>query len=169
MFFPTYESFLSNHANCPISLQTNFRLSLRPILLGAFNSKTSIFSHFKRKENQCAKFSGSRAIVDFVGLVPSCHRVIVDNSCVPNFFSWVFRRSKIFFSGYFVGLKSFFVGISWASNLLSWVFRGSKIFSRGYTVGAKFSLVGNFVIFSCWPHEKKWRRNTSQTTYSIPN
>ena len=47
-----------------------------------------------------------------------------------------------------------FVGISWVQNISSWVFCGSKIFSRG----SKIFLVGNFVIFSSWLHEKKWYR-----------
>ena len=44
---------------------------------------------------------------------------------------WVFRGSKIFSRGYFLGLKFFLVGISWVQN-----------FSRGYFVGPKFFLVG---------------------------
>ena len=47
-----------------------------------------------------------------------------------------------------------FVGISWVQNISSWVFCGSKIFCRG----SKIFLVGNFVIFSSWLHEKKWYR-----------
>ena len=74
---------------------------------------------------------------------------------------------------YVVGPKYFLVGVSWVSGIFSWVFRGSqifflevtrgsKIFSRRYflapkffLVTSKFSLVGNLVILSCWPHEKK--------------
>ena len=61
--------------------------------------------------------------------------------------------------GYFVGPNFFLVGISWVQSFFSWVFRWSKIFSR----------VENFVNFSCWPPEKKWHRNMSQTLHSIPN
>ena len=107
-------------------------------------------------KNEYATFRGSCAIVSLVGLVPSCHR-------------W-----------YFVGSNFFLVGISWVQNIFWWVFLGSQFFYRGYFVGPKFfllgillglkfSLVGNFVILSCWPHEKKLHRNISQTTYSIPN
>ena len=85
------------------------------------------------------KFHGSRAIVGLVGLVPSWHRAFVGISWVQNFFSWVFRGSKIFSRGYFVEPKFFVVGILWLWNFLSWVFCGSEIFSRGYFVGLKFS------------------------------
>ena len=63
---------------------------------------------------ECAKFRGSRAIVGFVGLVPSCLR------------------------GYFMSPKLFLVGISWVKSFFSWVFRESKVFSRGYFVGQNF-------------------------------
>ena len=118
------------------------------------------------------------SVLKFVGHVPSwvswvwCHRAIVP--------SWVFHGLKIFSRGYFVGSKYFLVGISWVPNFFSRVFRGSKVLSRGhfvqpkffsrrYFVEPKFSLVINFVIFSCWLHEKKWHRNISQTSCSIPN
>ena len=101
---------------------------------------------------------GTPYIVSLAGLVPLHHRAF----------------------GYFVGPNFFLVGISWVSSFLLWVFRGSQSFSSGYFVGPKFFLVGirwskifsrveNFVNFSCWPPEKKWHRNMSQTTYSIPN
>ena len=57
-----------------------------------------------------------------------------------------------------------FMGISCVQNLFSWIFCWSKIFSCGYFERPKFSLVGIF-IFTCWPHEKKWHRNISQTTF----
>ena len=105
---------------------------------------------------ECSKFSGSRAIVGLVGLVPSYHRAFMGSSWVINFFPWVFRGSQIFsrgyfegpqfflvgilwvpifFRGYFVGLKSFLVGILWVPNFFLWVFHGSQIFSRGYFAG----------------------------------
>ena len=87
------------------------------------------------------KFHGSRAIVGLVGLVPSWHRAFVGISWVQNFFSWVFRGSKIFSRGYFVEPKFFVVGILWLWNFLSWVFRGSKVFWWVF-VGPKFSLKG---------------------------
>ena len=57
------------------------------------------------------------------------------------FFSWVLRGSKSSCRGYSVGPKFFLV-----------VFRGSKFFSRGYFVGLKFFLVGIFwvQIFFSW-------------------
>ena len=88
---------------------------------------------------------------------------------------------------YFVGLKYFLVGISWSQSFFlvgissvqrffTWVFRDSKIFSRRYFVGPKFFLVGlkfslvdNFVIYSCWPHEKKKHGDISETAYSFPD
>ena len=121
------------------------------------------------------------SVLKFVGRVPSwvsCHRGS-RGSCatVP---SWVFHGLKIFSRGYFAGSKYFLVGISWVPNFFPRVFRGSKVlsrehfvqpkfFSRRYFVEPKFSLVINFVIFSCWPHEKKLHRNISQTSCSIPN
>ena len=70
-------------------------------------------------------------------------------------------------------------------RLSSWVFCGSKIFLvtnswvqvffryfvglKYFLVDSKFSLVGNFVNFSCWPHKKKCYGNISETAYSIPN
>ena len=82
-------------------------------------------------------------------------RTFVPSSLVQNVFSWVFRVSQIFSRGYFVGPRFFLVCISWVKNIFSWVFRGSP----------KFSPVGNFVIFSCWSHGRKWHRNISQTIY----
>ena len=81
-----------------------------------------------------ARYRGSRG---FSGILPSC-----------------LRR-------YFVGHKFFLVSVSWLPNFFSWVFRGSQLFSRGYFVGPKFFLVGNFVVFSCWLHEKKWPEKIS--------
>ena len=99
-------------------------------------------------KGECAKFRGLCAIVGLGGLVPLRHRDFVGISWVPNFFSLVFRGSQIFPRG-----------ISWVQSFFSWVFRGSKISSR----------VENFVNFSCWPHEKRWHRNISQTAYSVSN
>ena len=71
--------------------------------------------------------------------------------------------------------KTFLVGISWIQDFFSWVIRGCKFFFRYFVglkyflVDSKFSLVGNFVNLSCWPHEKKCHRNISETAYSIPN
>ena len=61
------------------------------------------------KSIDCAKFRGSRAIVVLMGLMPSCYRAFVCISWVWNLFLWVFRGSKIFSRGYFVGLKFFLV------------------------------------------------------------
>ena len=47
------------------------------------------------------------------------------------------------------------VGILEVQSIFFWVFCGSIVFSRGYLVGPKVSLMDNFVIFSCWPHDKK--------------
>ena len=118
---------------------------------------------------ECAKFCGSCAIVVLLGVVPSYYHAFVGISWVQNIFSWVFCAFRIFSLGYFVGPKFFLVGISWVQSFFSWVFCGSKIFSRGNFVGLKFPLVDSFVIFGCWPHNKNWNTNRSQTTYSIPN
>ena len=99
------------------------------------------------KSIECAKFRGSRAIVVLMGLMPSCHRAFVGISWVWNFFSWIFRGSKIFSRGFFVGLKFFLVGTSsvqnfprgylWVQNFFVgilgpnffwWVFPGSNYF-----------------------------------------
>ena len=111
---------------------------------------------------ECAKFFESRAAV-----------------------AWIFRGFKIFFRGYFVGLKSFLVLISWVQNFRVNI-RGSEIFSRGYFVGQNFFLVSiswvYFVSFSwfrdskilsCRLHEQEWQKqrykNTCQTSYSFLN
>ena len=65
------------------------------------------------------------SVLNSMGLVPSwvlwgsCHRAIAP-SCVQNFFSWVFRWSKIFSLGYFAGPKFFSRGyfISWVQNFM---------------------------------------------------
>ena len=123
-------------------------------------------------------------MLSFVGLVPSCHWAFVGISRFESIFSRIFRGSQIFSRGYFVGPKVFFVGISWVRKFFSLVFRESQIFSRGYFVGPKFFLMGilwvqifsswvqnflSWVILSCWPHDKKWHRNISETACSIPN
>ena len=61
--------------------------------------------------------------------LPSSTNVLLEwpPSWVRNFFSGVFRGSKIFTRGYFVGLNFFLVGLSWVQSFFSWVFRGSKI------------------------------------------
>ena len=101
-------------------------------------------------------WSSSRSVwsvLNPVGLVPSwvlwvsCHHAIMTSwvqnfsygyfmglkyflvgiSWVSNFFSWVFRGSKIFSCGYFVGSKFCLVGILWVKDFFSWVFHLSKI------------------------------------------
>ena len=61
---------------------------------------------------------------------------------VPNLFLWVFRGSKIFCGGYFVGSKFFLEG--------NYVILREKI----YRIKS---------------HETKWHRNISQTLYYIPD
>ena len=116
-------------------------------------------------------------MLNSVGRVPSwvswisCYRAIVPSwyfvsiSWVQNIILLVLRGSIIFPRGYCVGQKC-----------SPWVFRGSKYFSRWYLVvprfflvGSTFSLVGNFVIFSSWRHEKKSHINISETAYSFSN
>ena len=108
-------------------------------------------------------------VLSSVGLAPSRVSCVfffsVSRVTVPS----CLRRSENFSREYFVDSKYLLVGISRVSNFSSWVFRGPKIFSRGYFACLNFSLVGNFVIFSCCSHEQKWHWNISQTTYSIPN
>ena len=43
---------------------------------------------------ECAKFCGSRTILNLVGLVSSCHLTFGGISWVRNFFSWAFHGSK---------------------------------------------------------------------------
>ena len=69
---------------------------------------------------ECAKFSGSHAIVSHR---ESCESCAIVSSCL-----W----------GYFVGPKFFLVGASWVPNFFSWFFRWSKVSSRGCFVGPKF-------------------------------
>ena len=86
------------------------------------------------------QFRRLRAIVGFVGLVPSCYPVFMGISQVQNFFLCLFRGS----------IKIFLVGIQWVSNFFSqefrnfflWVFCGSKVFSCDYFVGPKYFPVG---------------------------
>ena len=40
---------------------------------------------------------------------------------------------------------------------------------RFFLAGSKFSLVGNFVIFSSWLHDKKWHRKISETAHFLKN
>ena len=74
-----------------------------------------------------------------------------------------FRQQRVIVGlvGLVTSCHRVFVGISWVTNFFLWVFRGSQLFSRGYFVGSKFFLVGNFVVFSCWLHEKKWPEKVS--------
>ena len=104
-------------------------------------TKKAALSSFRQYDkNECAKFRGSPAIV---GLVPSCHRVLVSPKIflvgillVQNILLWVFREPHIFSRGYFLSPKFlgiwqvsiFFVGISWIQDFFVSVFRGSKIF-----------------------------------------
>ena len=97
------------------------------------------------------------------------YRTIVP-SWVWNFFSWVFRWSKILSRGYFVGpkrflevqdfsywyllVKRFFTwvfllvriffscAVLWVQNFFSCIFYGFKNFPRGYFVGQNFFHVG---------------------------
>ena len=85
-------------------------------------------------------------------------------SWVPIFSPWVVCGWKGFPRGYFVDPRFFLVGNSWVQVFFRY-FVGLKYF----LVDSKFSLVGNFVNLSCWPHEKKCHRNISETAYSIPN
>ena len=55
--------------------------------------------------------------------------------------SWVFRESRIFSHGYFVGLEFFLVGFSWVRNFCLRAFRGFGIFSRGYFVSSLLFLM----------------------------
>ena len=119
----------------------------------------------KLVNDECAKFRGLHVILGLMCLVPSCHHVFVGIFWVQKyFFSWLLMEPK------------FLSSIYWSPHFFWLVFHGSKILTRGYfggpnffVVGLKFSLVCNFVIFSCWPHEKNWHRNMSETTYSFPN
>ena len=81
----------------------------------------------------------------------------------------VFAECAICLRGYFMGPKYFLVAISWVQNIF-------QFFSRGYFVVLRFFswvfrgyLLDNLVIFSCWPHAKKWDRNISEIVYSFPN
>ena len=79
-------------------------------------------------KSECAKFRGSRAIIDFMSLVPSCHRVSVGISRVQNFLAGI-RGPEIFSRGYFVSQNFFLVGFLWAQFFLYRCFRDSKILS----------------------------------------
>ena len=59
----------------------------------------------------------------------------------PKFFSWVFRRSKVFSCGYFEGQHFFSWIFSWVQNFFSWVLWGSEVFLVDIFVGPKFFLV----------------------------
>ena len=89
-------------------------------------------------------------VLNSVVLAPSrvsCHCATVPSS-VQNFFSWVFRESKIFSRRYFVGPDCFscvFLSpnfylwvISWVQNFFSWIFSWVQIFSRGCFVGTSW-------------------------------
>ena len=62
-------------------------------------------------------------------------------SRVQNIFLWVFRGSKQFSRGHFMGPKFFLVGISWVTIFFSWVFCASKVFPRGQFVDQRFFLM----------------------------
>ena len=83
------------------------------------------------------------SFVGLVGLVLSFHSTLLVFSWVQNIFSWVFRGSNIFSSGYFVGVE-FFSGYTWVRNFLSWVFFASECFSEFFV--SSFFLLVNFVI-----------------------
>ena len=72
-------------------------------------------------KSECAKFRGSRAIIDLMSLVPSCHRVSVGISRVQNFLAGI-RGPETFSRGYFVSFL-------WAEFFLYRCFRDSKILS----------------------------------------
>ena len=84
-------------------------------------------------------------------------RMIVLNivGCVPflvSLITIVLSCVRKYFHGSFLGPTFFLVDISWVQNIFSWEFRGPKIFSPGpktFSLCSKFSLVGDFVIFSC--------------------
>ena len=111
--------------------------------------------------------------------------MIVQNlvGCVPSQVSWVqyhcaivpwgvFRGSKSFSRGYFVGLKCFLVGILWVQSFFSGVLYGSKYFPRGYFVDHVVNFViQRFSLASCMRKSEKKQKyiNTSQTMHSIPN
>ena len=127
----------------------------------------------------CGSRGFSAIVPSSVCLAPKCFLgyfvgpkyFLVGISWVQNIFSgvfrvlWVFRVSKVFSRGYFVGPKFFRVGISWVQNFSREYLMGPKFF----LVGSKFFLVGNFVIFSSWPDEKKRERNIFRTAYSFLN
>ena len=108
---------------------------------------------------ECAKFSGSHAIVSHRESCESCAIVssclwgyfvgpkffLVGASWVPNFFSWFFRWSKVSSRGCFVGPKFFWSGISWAQEL-----------SRGYFVSPKFFLVRISWVYNLFPLGILW-------------
>ena len=48
-------------------------------------------------ENECVELSGSRIIVDLVGLVAQYHRAFLSVTWVQNFFLWIFRGSTFLF------------------------------------------------------------------------
>ena len=74
---------------------------------------------------ECAKFSGSHAIVS--------HRESRD-------FSWVLRGSQIFSRGFFAGPRFLLVGISWVQNFSGPVFREPKNFLVGISWVQSFFL-----------------------------
>ena len=112
----------------------------------------------------CFKFCGSCAVVGLVGLVPWCLPAFVGIFWVQKFLWWVFRRSKVFCHGYFVG-RNFLMGICWVRIFFLWVLRWSNFFSGG--------LFRELKIFICWLHEEEWykqkNRNSFQTTFSFLN
>ena len=80
-----------------------------------------LFRHIKECSKKCCLFRTAfgKSMINFVSRMPwwvlvslevSWHRAFVGISWVPNFFSWVFRGSQIFSSGYFVGPNFILVG-----------------------------------------------------------
>ena len=105
----------------------------------SFNSRKFLLRSLQFLGPQFAKISSLK--LNSVGFVPSC---FVDPKCflvcilwLQNFFPWVFRGSKIFFSWVQNLSHWYFVG----SIFCSWVFCGSEICARGYFVGSKIFLV----------------------------
>ena len=95
-----------------------------------FNIRSKYFSICNNKPSTSHPYNKEfLSVLNSVGLVPSwasraSYHCATVPSWVRNFFSWVFRVSKVFSREYFVGLKHFLVGISWV-----------QIFSRRYFIG----------------------------------
>ena len=104
--------------------------------------------------------------MDLVGLVSWCHRAFVGILWIEKFFWWVFRWSKVFSHGYFVGSNFFFLGSSRVQifsrgyfvgpQSFSWVFVGSEFFFLWVLCGSNFffsrfiSWIKDFQLLSAW-------------------